>query len=583
MSLYSDLNAVLTPYANKIKELATSDDQIKADLDNTFDVNFVYDEHLTTDSEGVTTLNAYASYSGNGKITSNDAYRAIYFQAQEDCYVYPTVATSSKTFAVYSDLPLSASTCVYVTTNTGAITATKPYAVEAGQYVLLSEHTVTPQQVIHLSTREDYTLKDDTIKKYGTLVYADITDVAGFASGYVNTSGEKSSAGNTSKEVVTDFLPCTYGQYMHGYVDISASSTPWCRYALYDANKTFLASGTTYKTVTDGNVKHMDIPVNTEVEGVAFARISFRTYGSTTYGVTIVPDSSYLYESLSISEEAPILDYAKFPAESELPINVLHRGLATANYPENTIVAYKDAIEKGWKYLETDIRRTSDDVWVLLHDYEINRTARNTDGTAISGSIGITTITYEQALSYDFGIYAGAEFAGTKIATLDDFLKLCRAKHAYPVIEVKDSDITQSQADAVWSLVEKYGMENRVFFLCSSVGGVTKFLAKNPFIPVINTSASNWTYIDPANFAGTSPYSLGYKTGKNRVFAEKEVSGFSSKSDMDNYVDYCHYHGLYAGFYCPTTKASVNNTSDRIDMATTQYYQYSDVKAEYME
>lgn len=32
MSLYSDLNEVLTPYANKINELAASDDQIKADL-----------------------------------------------------------------------------------------------------------------------------------------------------------------------------------------------------------------------------------------------------------------------------------------------------------------------------------------------------------------------------------------------------------------------------------------------------------------------------------------------------------------------------------------------------------------------
>lgn len=34
MSLYSDLNEVLTPYANKIKGLAASDDQIKADLED---------------------------------------------------------------------------------------------------------------------------------------------------------------------------------------------------------------------------------------------------------------------------------------------------------------------------------------------------------------------------------------------------------------------------------------------------------------------------------------------------------------------------------------------------------------------
>lgn len=59
MSLYSDLNEILTPYANKINDLAASDDQIKADIGD-------LDELETTDKSSIVSAINEAAQSGGG-------------------------------------------------------------------------------------------------------------------------------------------------------------------------------------------------------------------------------------------------------------------------------------------------------------------------------------------------------------------------------------------------------------------------------------------------------------------------------------------------------------------------------------
>ena len=44
-----------------------------------------------------------------------------------------------------------------------------------------------------------------------------------------------------------------------------------------------------------------------------------------------------------------------------------HRG-ASASHPENTMEAFRAAIEMGVDQIETDVRRTSDGVLVCFHD-----------------------------------------------------------------------------------------------------------------------------------------------------------------------------------------------------------------------
>jgi glycerophosphoryl diester phosphodiesterase len=52
---------------------------------------------------------------------------------------------------------------------------------------------------------------------------------------------------------------------------------------------------------------------------------------------------------------------------------VAHRG-ASAQYPENTLLAFRQAIAQGVDALEIDIHRTADDELVVIHDSTLERT-----------------------------------------------------------------------------------------------------------------------------------------------------------------------------------------------------------------
>ena len=267
------------------------------------------------------------------------------------------------------------------------------------------------------------------------------------------------------------------------------------------------------------------------------------------------------------------------PSDADLPLNICHRGLSSSPLPENTIPAFKDRREKGFKYVETDIRKTSDGEWVLLHDSTINRTARNSDGTTISSTISIADITLAQAQTYDFGIYAGSEFAGTKIPTLEDFLKYCYVSELGAVIEVKATPTSEEAVD-IADLILKYKMDKRVYLLSSSLGDLKPITTVLPYLPCIVTSSSEWNYVDPSTFPSMdTPYPVSFKTGKNKVFTARLYSGIA---DMENYIEYCEYFGLYAGVYCPSTEAGMLMLSPRFSLCISQYYIYSDVWADNM-
>ena len=87
-----------------------------------------------------------------------------------------------------------------------------------------------------------------------------------------------------------------------------------------------------------------------------------------------------------------------------------HRG-ASAYAPENTLPAFRRAIEFGADGIECDIHLTTDGQYVVCHDNEIDRTS--------NGSGLIPDMTLEQLRQYDFGCKCGSQFAGTVIPTLD--------------------------------------------------------------------------------------------------------------------------------------------------------------------
>ena len=64
------------------------------------------------------------------------------------------------------------------------------------------------------------------------------------------------------------------------------------------------------------------------------------------------------------------------------PLAIAHRG-SRVLWPENTMTAFKGAYDLGFRWLETDVHVTADDVVVCLHDDTLDRT------TDVHGDVGL--------------------------------------------------------------------------------------------------------------------------------------------------------------------------------------------------
>lgn len=205
------------------------------------------------------------------------------------------------------------------------------------------------------------------------------------------------------------------------------------------------------------------VPEHTETSHEALASLFFSD-DVTVYGKVFEIESRLT----EIDSNIQIL-YAKDKSAVNPNIrSVNHRGYNSIA-PENTIPAYKLSKEMGFLWVETDVRWTSDGVPVLLHDQTINRTARNADGTTIENDIYIKDITYEQALTYDFGIKKGETYRGTKIPTYAEFLALCRNIGLKPYVELKSSDATTELLNGLIQISKESGISEKITYISDSV------------------------------------------------------------------------------------------------------------------
>ncbi|MDD6175564.1 MAG: glycerophosphodiester phosphodiesterase family protein [Firmicutes bacterium] len=148
-----------------------------------------------------------------------------------------------------------------------------------------------------------------------------------------------------------------------------------------------------------------------------------------------------------------------------------HKGVSTEN-PENTMPAFKAAIEQGYNIIELDVSVTKDMKFVLLHDSTINRTARNNDGTEISERIEIGEITYAEALNFDFGIVVSEKFRGTSIPLFEDVLKLASENGIYLKIDNKYQRFSPEQKEAFFKLIKPY--ERTACLTCSDMDEIKR-------------------------------------------------------------------------------------------------------------
>ncbi|CAM3679558.1 glycerophosphodiester phosphodiesterase [Mesobacillus zeae] len=109
------------------------------------------------------------------------------------------------------------------------------------------------------------------------------------------------------------------------------------------------------------------------------------------------------------------------------PTLIGHRG-AAGLCPENTIISFDKALEKGAHYLEFDVQETSDGKLVVIHDVTVDRT---TNG---KGKVG--SLSFEEIRKLDAGSWFHPRFKGEKIPSFSEVLERYSCKAGF-LIELK--------------------------------------------------------------------------------------------------------------------------------------------------
>lgn len=104
-----------------------------------------------------------------------------------------------------------------------------------------------------------------------------------------------------------------------------------------------------------------------------------------------------------------------------------HKGGAYKEAPDNSIKAFKKAIEFGADYIEIDIRQTKDGNYVIIHD---SNTFKATQYPGV-----VEEMTLDELKKLDIG-------EGEKIPSLDEVIKLTKNK-IYLMCELKTRNIAE--------------------------------------------------------------------------------------------------------------------------------------------
>jgi len=112
--------------------------------------------------------------------------------------------------------------------------------------------------------------------------------------------------------------------------------------------------------------------------------------------------------------------------------NIAHRG-ASAHAPENTLAAFRVAVEMGADFIETDLRMTADSQIVAMHDPTLESTT--------NGRGKVAKRTLAELKSVDAGEWFVANavrpFRGERVPALDEILRFSREARIPLYLEIK--------------------------------------------------------------------------------------------------------------------------------------------------
>ncbi len=131
------------------------------------------------------------------------------------------------------------------------------------------------------------------------------------------------------------------------------------------------------------------------------------------------------------------------------PLVIAHRGNSRIA-PENTMPAYRKAVEVGADILEADINMSKDGELVMTHDYILGRT--------INAKGKVSDYTLAELREMDAGSLFHPSFAGVQVPTCEETIQLVKEAGIKACFEIKGGETSRAIviAEKLMALYKKY-------------------------------------------------------------------------------------------------------------------------------
>ena len=152
-------------------------------------------------------------------------------------------------------------------------------------------------------------------------------------------------------------------------------------------------------------------------------------------------------------------------------IIIAHRG-ASNIAPENTLKAFKKAIELKADFIEFDVLETKDGKIVVCHDEEISR---------LTGRYGfVRDLSLEELKTFDFG-------EGEKIPTLQELIEITKGK-----INLNSEVIVKGISNKVIKILKKFDLTESVLISSFKREELLKFQKIDPTVKLAYLDHNNY-------------------------------------------------------------------------------------------
>lgn len=160
---------------------------------------------------------------------------------------------------------------------------------------------------------------------------------------------------------------------------------------------------------------------------------------------------------------------------------IAHRGVDLKHTiaGENSLEAIRLAQRAGFQAIETDVRMTSDDSLVVMHDATLNRTCLRSDGSELTEPTEIKNLSWKE-LQDNFVVKADNPAYRSKIPSLRTYLRECKKAGLLPFIEPKLVDSTGNHyRDIIRIADEIYGPDNYIITSNNRANDIIRHVVKD--------------------------------------------------------------------------------------------------------